>query len=135
MSNMLATLTQHQSCPQTRLVRRLGENIRESMRVLINPPQNLLKMLGIASLNDFSFATSFVQSKLLKIPEVKDFGSIQHNNTLHLLAYIDQPNEDAENKIYNIYGELLDLFPNTDVDVKIIELYGRTKEDVQLLNL
>jgi hypothetical protein len=134
MTNMVASITQSQSFPNTRFMQKLSENIWDSFKILTNP-QNLLNMLGITSPNDFDFAASFAQSRLSKIPQVKNFGCIQHNNTLHLLAYIDKPDEDAETKIYNVYGELLDLFPNTDVDVKIIELYGRTKEQVQLANL
>ena len=111
-----------------------GGGLRESMSVLTNP-QNILKLLGIDLYNDYNLAVSFVQSKLVNIPEVKDFGYVQNKENLNLFAYIDQPNEEAENKIYSIYGELLELFPNKEIDVRIVELYGRSKECVQIAKL
>jgi len=98
-------------------------------------PQNLLKSLGIGLPDNFSFAISLAQSRLARIPEVKDFGYVQDNNTLKMFAYIDVPNEQVEKGVYGVYSELLDLFPNTDVDVKIVELYGRSKQEMQSLGL
>lgn len=109
-------------------------NVKNSFKMLIDP-QNVLKIMGIVLPSDYSLATSIVQSKLAKIPEVRDFSYLQHNKKLHLLAYINEPNEDAEKKIYGIYDEMLDLFPDTNVDLQIIELYGRPKEQIPLTNL
>jgi hypothetical protein len=78
---------------------------------------------------------SYTQSKLAAIPEVKDFGCNQESNSLKMFAYIDEPNEQVEKRVYTIYSELLDLFPNTDVDISIVELYGRSKEEMQSLGL
>ncbi len=47
-----------------------------------------------------------------------------------LLAYIDKPSEEVENRIYNMYSEMLNLFPNVDLDLRVVELYGRTKEEM-----
>jgi hypothetical protein len=134
MSITPAIMQQSQSYPNMHFFQRVGDNIRDTFKMFISP-QNVLKLMGVSLPDDYGLAVSIVQSKLAKIPEVKDFGYVRHNKMLHMLAYIEQPNEDAENKIYAIYGELLDLFPNTNVDLKIIELYGRTKEQVSLLNI
>jgi hypothetical protein len=112
----------------------MGESIHGMCRML-EMPQSLLRFLGIGSLDSFSFAMSYAQSRLTTVPEVKDFGCVQGNNTLKMFAYIDVPNEQVEKRIYGIYGELLDLFPNTDVDISIVELYGRSKEEMQSLGL
>jgi hypothetical protein len=104
------------------------------LRALIQP-LTMLKSVGIGLPSDDVLVTSLVESKLFNMPEVKDFERAKEGNTLNLYAYIDQPNEEVENRIYTIYGEMLDLFPNIDVDLRIVELYGRTKEEIKLCNL
>lgn len=129
MSLINKTIYKNQFDHGTSFTQRLGASIREFSKALVRPI-NMQKLAGINLPNDQMFAVTFVKSKLATIPEIKDFGCIQHNDSLSLFAYIDQPNEDAENKVYAIYSKLLDLFPKTDVDVRIIELYGRTKEEL-----
>jgi hypothetical protein len=126
--------TQASSQFSMQFIQKAGVNVKNSFKMLLDP-QNVLKIMGIVLPNDYFLASSIVQSKLAKIPEVRDFSCLQHNKMLHLMAYINEPNEDAEKKIYQIYGEMLDLFPDTNVDLQIIELYGRPKEQVPLTNL
>jgi hypothetical protein len=109
---------------------KFGLSIREYWRALIQPI-SMLKSVGIGLPNDNVLVTSLVKSKLLNINEVKDFESVKQNDSLNLFAYIDQPNEDVENRIYELYSQILELFPKIDVDLRIIELYGRTKQEVQ----
>jgi len=118
----------------THFLQRMGENVQGFYEMLIRP-QSVLKLLGIGLPNDFSFAVSYAQAKLARISEIRDFGYVQDNNTLKIFAYIDKPNEQAEKEVYSVYSDLLDLLPNTDVDVRIVELYGRSKEEMQLLGL
>jgi hypothetical protein len=136
MTLPISTNQQNQTSPQLNMhfFQKAGVNVKNSFKMLIDP-QNVLKIIGFVLPNDYFLATSIVKSKLSKIPEVRDFSCIQHNKMLHLLAYINEPNEDAEKKIYDIYGEILDLFPDTNVDLQIVELYGRSKEQVPLANL
>ena len=114
-------------------IQNASNNVKNGFKLLI-APQSIFKLIGLALPNDYSLATSLAQARLAKIPEVKDFACLQHNKTVHMLAYINEPNEEAENKIYSVYGEMLDLFPNTNIDLKIVELYGRTREQVPLTN-
>lgn len=71
-------------------------------------------------------------SKLIKIPEVKDISYSVNDKVLNLFAYIDKPNSEAEEEIYEAYGILLDLFPQLDIDLKVLELYGRSIEELEL---
>jgi hypothetical protein len=124
----------HLFTPTAQFLQKIDENVHGIYKMLTNP-QNTLKLLGIGLLTDFSFAISLAQSRLAKIPEVRDFESIQCNNTLKMLAYIDEPNEEVENKIYSVYGEILNLFPDKEIDVRIVELFGRTKADMETIIL
>lgn len=117
------------------LVSGISKNFRKFLMNIIDP-KNVLKsfgMMGFLNINDI--ATTLVKSKLAQISEVKDFGYRKRNNSLELLAYINEPNEEAEHKIYKIYSDLLELFPSSEIDIKIVELYGRTKKEMQSLNL
>lgn len=108
---------------------KIESTLRDYLKGLTQP-KTMLKLLGIDFPNEQRIATTLVTSKLVTIPEIIDFETIQHDNALNLLAYIDQPNEEVENKVYSIYGEILDLFPKTEIDLRIIELYGRTKKAI-----
>jgi len=134
MSIKQTAVTRTNLYPTTNLLQKMSESIHDMYKML-GTPQSLLKLLGIGLSDNFSFAMSYTQSKLAAIPEVKDFGCIQDNNSLKMFAYIDRPNEQVEKRVYSIYSELLDLFPNTDVDINIVELYGRSKEEMESLGL
>lgn len=71
-------------------------------------------------------------SRLIRIPKVKDISYSINDKTLVLFAYIDKPNWEAEEEIYEVYGMLLDLFPHIDIDLKVLELYGRSIEELEL---
>jgi hypothetical protein len=134
MSLINPNINQNQLNSNISFPQKLGFNIREYLKAIIQP-LTILKSVGMGLPNDELFAMSLVKSKLVSIPEVKDFGCVKQNNALNLLAYIDKPNEEVETRIYTIYGEMLDLFPNIDIDLRIVELYGRTKEEMQSYNL
>lgn len=109
---------------------RFGFGIREYLRAMLQP-LTMLKSVGMSLPSDMVLVTALVKSKLIAIPEVRDFEHFKQNDTLNLLAYIDQPNEKVEDRIYTMYSEMLDLFPNVDIDLRVVELYGRTKEEMQ----
>jgi hypothetical protein len=107
------------------------QHLQFNLRSLLDPDA-LLRMIGFKISTDFELATSVFFSKLTKIDEVKDLGFSLQNKTLKVYTYINEPNDKAEQQIYDIYGQLLDLFPNTDIQLRVFELYGRTKEDLEL---
>lgn len=68
----------------------------------------------------------------MEIPEVKEIDYSMNDKTLVIFTYIEQPNYEAEEKIYEAYGQLLDLFPTLDIDMKVVELYGRSIEELKI---
>ncbi|MCK4478200.1 hypothetical protein KAU88_06710 [Candidatus Bathyarchaeota archaeon] len=89
--------------------------------------------LHLSEINQLVIAIFF--SKIMKVPEVKDVSFSVNDKTLVLFAYINEPNGEAEDKIYEAYGLLLDLFPKVDIDLKVLELYGRSIEELELCKL
>lgn len=92
-----------------------------------------LRRFGFRVSNDYDVATSMFLSGIAKIPEVKDCSCIKKDGLLSLHAYIETTNFDAEARIYDIYAQLLEYFPDTNVDVKVVELYGRSKDELEPL--
>jgi hypothetical protein len=114
-----------------RMFSQSSQSLQFDLRSLLHPDA-LLRMMGLKMSNDFELATSVFFSKLTKIDGVKDLGFSLQNKTLKVYAYVNEPNDKAEQQIYDTYGQLLDLFPNTDIELRVFELYGRTKEDLEL---
>jgi hypothetical protein len=83
--------------------------------------------------NDYDVATSMFLSGIVKIPDVKDCSYIKKEGLLSIRAYIETTNFEAEAKIYDIYAQLLEYFPDTNIDVQVIELYGRSKDDLEAI--
>jgi len=77
-------------------------------------------------------AVAIFFSRMVKVPEVKEVDYSINDKTLVIFAYIEEPNWEAEEKIYECFGLILDLFPNLDIDLKVLELYGRNVEDLKL---
>jgi len=101
----------------------------------INTIKNALALLRKTSLdlsNRNKLVVAIFFSKVIKIPEVKDISFSMNDRTLVLFAYINEPNWEAEDRIYEAYSLLLELFPDLDIDLKVFELYGRTVEELEL---
>ena len=92
-----------------------------------------LRRFGFRVSNDYDVASSMFLSGIMKIPDVKDFSCINKEGLLSLRAYIETTNFEAEAKIYDIYAQLLEYFPDTNIDVKVVELYGRNKDELEPL--
>jgi hypothetical protein len=92
-----------------------------------------LRRFGFKISNDYDVATSMFLSGIMKIPDVKDCSCTKKDGLLNLCAYIETTNFEAEAKIYDIYAQLLEYFPDTNIDVKVVELYGRSKGELEPL--
>jgi hypothetical protein len=92
-----------------------------------------LRRFGFRVSNDYDVATSIFLSGIVKIPDVKDCSCIKKEGLLSLRAYIETTNFEVEAKIYDIYAQLLEYFPDTNIDVKVVELYGRSKDELEPL--
>jgi hypothetical protein len=112
----------------------LFQNIRQSFHIdfksFLGQVMNL-RRLGFLVSNDYGVATSMFLSGIAKIPEVKDCSCIKKDELLSLRAYIETTNFEAEAKVYDIYAQLLEYFPDTSVDVKVVELCGRSKDELE----
>jgi hypothetical protein len=92
-----------------------------------------LRRFGFRVSNDYDVATSIFLSGIVKIPEIKDCSCIRKDRLLSLHAYIETTNFEVEAKIYDIYAQLLEYFPDSNIDVKVVELYGRSKDELEPL--
>lgn len=94
----------------------------------------LVGNLGLRLYGTDQLIVSFLTSRLIRIPEIKDFTCSKYEKTLDFHVYVDKPDWEAEEKIFEAYGKLLDLFPDKDIDLKILEMYGRSIEELGLEN-
>lgn len=92
-----------------------------------------LRRFGFRVSNDYDVATSMFLSGIVKIPDVKDCSCIKKDGLVSLRAYIETANFEVEGKIYDIYAQLLEYFPDTNIDVKVVELCGRSKDELEPL--
>lgn len=62
---------------------------------------------------------SFFKTKIMKMPEVRELKSSKEEASVFQI-YIDKPDWDLEEKIYEAYGQLLDNFPDLSFDLRVI---------------
>jgi hypothetical protein len=70
------------------------------------------------------------KQNMSQIPEVKSVYCIQRRNIVSLWVLLDEQNWDVEDQIYESYGELLSAFPNYDIRIRLLRLWGRKPEDL-----
>lgn len=128
------TLLSTSSTSSNQFLSGISKRFKKPFMSLIDP-KNIIKSFGMTILDSNSIATKLVKSRLARISEVVDFDCRQNNKSVELFAYLNEPNEEAERKIYEIYSDLLELSPSSNIDIKIVELYGRSKEEIQPLSL
>jgi hypothetical protein len=112
----------------------LIHRMRQSFQLNIKPifdAVEYLRKFGFRFSSDYELATSIFVSKITKLDNVKDCICAQQDDVLTMYAYIDKTNFETEEKIYDVYGQLLELFPDTEIDVRVIELHGRSKDEIK----
>jgi len=67
---------------------------------------------------------------LSRISQVKAVYCFQRKNTLSFWIFLDEENWDAEDQIYENYGEMLSTFENFDIRMRLLRLWGRKPEDL-----
>lgn len=65
-----------------------------------------------------------------QIPQVKALHYFQKRNIVSFWIFLEEENWDAEDKIYEIYGEMLSMFPEYDIRIRLLRLWGRKPEDL-----
>jgi len=86
---------------------------------------------GFNMSSDYDLATSIFISRITKLTDAKDCTCFKKDKILNLYVYIEETNFETEEKIYDVFSQLLRFFPNTNIDVRVIELYGRNKDELE----
>ena len=45
---------------------------------------------------------------------------------------MEKENWEVEDEIFSIYGDLLDTFPELDIKVRVLRLWGRKEDEISL---
>lgn len=65
-----------------------------------------------------------------QISEVKALYYFQRRNIVSFWVFLEEENWDAEDLIYEIYGMTLSMFPEYDIRLRLLRLWGRNPEDL-----
>jgi hypothetical protein len=118
----------NQQSPGTDLLGRVRQSFQLNVKPLLDAVE-YLRRFSLKLTSDYDLATSIFVSKITKLDAVRDCTCSERDGVLTLLAYMDKTDFATEEKIYDVYGQLLELFPDTDIDVRVIELHGRSKTE------
>ena len=103
------------------------KNEREMYRVGF---ETLLGMLNKSLRQDFVIET--LKQRLRKIDFVKSVYCLQRKNILAFSVYMEKEDWAVEDQIFDIYGDLLDRFPELDIKLRVLRLWGRKAEEMSL---
>lgn len=67
----------------------------------------------------------FFRHQLKKISGEIKVHATQEDATISFLVFLEKPNWEIEEQIYNAYGDLLDQFPDDTFSLELIELFGK----------
>lgn len=67
---------------------------------------------------------------MLQVSQIRAIYSFQRRNMVSFWIFLEEENWEAEDQIYEIYGELLSMFPDNDIQMKLLRLWGRKPEDL-----
>jgi hypothetical protein len=98
---------------------------REEYRVGFD---TLLGLLNSSLRKDLVIET--FRQKISKIPEVKSAYCLRRKNILSFSVFMESENWEAEDKVFDVYGDLLDAFEELDIRVRVLRLYGRNDDEV-----
>lgn len=65
---------------------------------------------------------------LSKISQVKLIHCFQRRNIVDFWVFLEEENWEAEDQIYEIYGDMLSMFVDYDIRMKLLRLWGRKPE-------
>lgn len=73
------------------------------------------------------------RQRISEVPLVQSAYCLRRKNSCSFFVLMKEENWEIENKIFDIYGNLLDLFPEIDIRVKILRLWGRKEKEMTSL--
>ena len=88
----------------------------------------LLKKVG-TQLN-LSIIPEIFKHNISQISQVKSTYLFQRRNILSFWIFLEGENWEVEDQIYDTYGELLSMFPDFDIRLRLLRLWGRKPEDL-----
>ena len=65
-----------------------------------------------------------------QISQARAIYYFQRRNIVSFWILLEEENWEAEDQIYEIYGELLSMFPEYDIRIRLLRLWGREPEDL-----
>lgn len=71
-----------------------------------------------------------LKSYLSDIKEIHSGYFFFSNQRIYFLIFLEEENWSIEDKIYEYYGELLDQFPEKEIDLRLMRLWGRDPEQL-----
>ena len=81
------------------------------------PIQTVTHISGTKAIEVFRY-------KLKYIRVIIEVDAHEEDENIAFRIFVDKPNWDVEERIYNAYGDLLDAFPSSLFSLEIIELFG-----------
>ena len=81
-------------------------------------------------LETHSIVLNIFKSQLVKISAVEAQYFAETPKTLSIWLFIEEDDWEVEENIYEAYGELLDLFPDTEIDLRLLKLFDRKPEEL-----
>ena len=98
------------------------DKYREYFKTLLSTVKSLLQPSSIV-LNIFN-------SQLTKISDIKARYVAETPKVISFWLFIEEDNWEVEESIYEAFGELLDLFPDAEIDLRLLKLYNRKPEEL-----
>lgn len=98
------------------------DKYREYFQILMSAVKSLMEPFSVI-LNVFKF-------QLAKIPQIKAKYFARTPKLISFWVFVEEDNWEVEENIYEAYGELLDFFPDAELDLRLLKLYGRKPKEI-----
>ena len=91
--------------------------------------QSLLSIVK-SILEPHSIVLNIFNSQLTRISEIKARYFAETPKVISIWLFIEEDNWIVEENIYEAYGQLLDFFPDTEIDLRLMKLFDRKPEEL-----
>jgi predicted site-specific integrase-resolvase len=73
------------------------------------------------------------RQRISEVPLVQSVYCLRKKNSCSFFVLMKEENWEIENRVFDIYGNLLDIFPELDIRVKVLRAWGRKEEEMTSL--
>lgn len=70
------------------------------------------------------------KQRMLEISGIKSVYCFRRKNILSFSVFMNEENWEVEDRVFDIYGELIDSFAELDIRVRVLRLYGRKEDEI-----